>query len=506
MTEPKDNSLQTTSVDPSQDLQNPAAMPPAENLPTEPVPEPPAAAAPEGGTDPTAPKPPLKPSRASGKRPRRTRTNKRRPFLPVVCGAVGIVLVLVLGLAGIRAWNPPDELAGLPGWSEPEAEPPAEQQPSQSPESGTPSKEEPEGHSSDAESEEHHAATGESEEHHTAAGESSALPVLTLTETSAQVFSAGEIFETVSPSIVGIQTYEPDDFDNEQLYSSGSGIVLSQDGYILTNAHVITNDSARAAQRIEVILRDTGEVLPATFLGADSQSDLALIRVDADSLIPAEFADSADCRVGDTAYVIGSPTGETLANSMTSGIISGINREITTEFGTMVLLQTDAAVNPGNSGGALLNDAGQVVGVVSSKIVETSFEGIGFAIPSAVTQTIINDIAENGYVTGRVRIGITYQTVNETVAERGRVPKGIRVVAVDESCDAYGKLFPGDIILTMDGENPTDAEAIAAVLAEKSAGDSIRMEVFRVDENGREATITVEVTVMEDTTKAVSQS
>ena len=151
----------------------------------------------------------------------------------------------------------------------------------------------------------------------------------------------------------------------------------------------------------------------------------------------------------------------------------------------------------------MLNSAGQVVGVVSSKIVETSFEGIGFAIPSQNAQTILNDIAEHGYVTGRVRIGLRYQAISDVIIEKTGIPSGIRVVSVEESSDAYGKVVPGDIILSIDGIETTDSEGVTQALEGKEAGDMVELEIFHVDENGLEETKTVEVQMTEDRSQIV---
>lgn len=406
----------------------------------------------------------------------REKPAKSGRFWPVVLGVIGVLAVLSLGLFGMSTFSEmvePFDHVVLDAF-EPKT------------------------------SEEKSVASAQKEESQKAPSpKADRSTVVELVPASDEVLSAGKLYQQVSPSVVGIQTYEQDAYGMEQLFSSGSGIILSEDGYLLTNAHVITNLEGKASRRIEVTFPRTGEVLEAEFLGADVESDLALIRVDAEGLQPAEFADSSSCKVGDTAYVIGNPSGEMLASSMSSGIISGIDRKVDTENGTMTLMQTDAAVNPGNSGGALLNSAGQVVGVVSSKIVETSFEGIGFAIPSQNAQTILNDIAEHGYVTGRVRIGLSYQAISDVIIEKTGIPSGIRVVSVEESSDAYGKVVPGDIILSIDGIETADSEGVSQALEGKEAGDMVKLEIFHVDENGLEETKTVEVQMTEDRSQIV---
>ncbi len=415
-------------------------------------------------------KPPVS-QQESGQKPA-----KSGRFWPVVLGVVGVLAVLSLGMFGMSTFNemvePLDHVV-LDAF-----EPKTEEEKIVS-------------------------SAQKKDDQNAPSAKADRSTVVELVPASEEVLSAGKVYQQVSPSVVGIQTYEQDAYGMEQLFSSGSGIILSEDGYLLTNAHVITNLEGKASSRIEVTFPRTGEVLEAEFLGADVESDLALIRVEAEGLQPAEFADSASCEVGDTAYVIGNPSGEMLASSMSSGIISGIDRKVDTENGTMTLMQTDAAVNPGNSGGALLNSAGQVVGVVSSKIVETSFEGIGFAIPSQNAQTILNDIAEHGYVTGRVRIGLSYQAISDVIIEKTGIPSGIRVVSVEESSDAYGKVVPGDIILSIDGIETTDSEGVTQALEGKEAGDMVELEIFHVDENGLEETKTVEVQMTEDRSQIV---
>lgn len=330
-------------------------------------------------------------------------------------------------------------------------------------------------------------------------------------DTAAPQDSTGEmateaIYEKISPSIVGIEAYITD--TSAQTYASAStasGIVMNADGYIITNAHVVVDtDTMTAYDQIDVHLSDD-TVYPAQLVGADVKTDLAVIKIAVEGLTPAEFGDSSALKVGEKAVAIGNPTGLTLSSSLTQGVISGINRDIPigTTGSTMSCIQIDAAINPGNSGGALINKYGQVVGITSNKIVETSYEGIGFAIPINEAKPILDDLIANGYVTTRVRIGITFRTVPESISEKLGVPAGLRVVTVDETTDAYAKgVTSGDIITHIEGEPVLDLDDVSAILNQKKAGDTVTLTIYRVVKN-KAQTVDIEVELQQDTTAAL---
>lgn len=282
--------------------------------------------------------------------------------------------------------------------------------------------------------------------------------------------------EKVQPSVVGIVTYIQSNqsiFGGEQ--GQGSGIILSTDGYIVTNAHVISNASS-----VKVVLYD-GSEYNATIVGEDEKTDLAVLKIEADNLTPAEFGNSDQMEIGEQVIAIGNPGGLELAGSVTVGYVSALNRPISTSTGnTIDCIQTDAAINPGNSGGALVNTYGQVIGINSQKIAATEFEGIGFAISINEAQPIINDLIEHGYVTGRVKMGITMQMIDQMSAQIYGYQPGVGVVSVEaNSPAAKAGLVPGDIITEIDGESVLSSEKLNQILEKHKPGDEITLTVFR---------------------------
>ena len=284
--------------------------------------------------------------------------------------------------------------------------------------------------------------------------------------------SLQEIYETAIPSVVSISCNLPEG------RSTGTGVVLSQDGYIVTNAHVV-----EGARQIQVLFTNQ-KVLSATVVGHDVISDLAVLYVDADNLIPAEFGDSSGIRVGDLAVAIGDPLGLELRGTMTDGIISAINRDITTGGRTMTLLQTNAALNSGNSGGPLLNCFGQVIGINTMKIGDYvnsgGVEGLGFAIPSTTVKEIVDQLIHQGYVTGRPDLGITGQTISPLYQQLYRLPQGVFVSEVDENSDAAARgITPGDVLLSFDRRQVTDVDSLNTLLYSHKAGETVNVVIFR---------------------------
>lgn len=247
-----------------------------------------------------------------------------------------------------------------------------------------------------------------------AIGNSSADAAKSLIELSARenALSVPNIVKKVTPSVVGISS----EFQGGS--GTGTGIIMSADGYIITNAHVVSESmqgSTTRSSKVTVVLSD-GTEYTATIIGCDSSTDLAVIKIEEDNLIPAEFGDSNDLEVGELAIAIGNPLGLELSSTVTGGMISALNRNITIEDKEMTLIQTDAAINPGNSGGPLVNSYGQVVGINSAKISSGDVEGLGFAIPIDSAIPIVNDLIKNGYVPGRPLIGITGSTMTSALA------------------------------------------------------------------------------------------
>lgn len=313
--------------------------------------------------------------------------------------------------------------------------------------------------------------------------------------------SAVEIAEKVRPSIVGIVTYAPTNgFGSSgnsalpfQASGLGSGIIMSEDGYIITNAHVI-----EGAYGVKVIL-DNEDEYEAEIVGSDSKTDLAVIKINASNLTYAEFGDSSELKQGETVYVFGNPYGLSLANSMTKGIVSAINRQLKGDSYTINSIQTDAAINPGNSGGALVNEFGQVVGINSAKIAETDYEGIGFAIPISEAKPIIDELIQYGYVTGRVKLGVQVVPIDETLAKYNNIPTGIMLVGIDEDSSFVGSnVAVGDVIVEVNGTAVADTEVLAGLLKEFDPGDQVKVRLYRRQQNGIEKYFEVTVPLVED--------
>ena len=310
------------------------------------------------------------------------------------------------------------------------------------------------------------------------------------------VLSTEEIAAKVRPSVVGIVTYDVG--TSLTATGAGSGIIMSSDGYILTNAHVVSGSSGI------VVVLDNDEEYEAKVVGIDEKTDIAVVKIEATGLTPAEFGNSDELVVGERIVAIGNPTGLNLAGSTTQGIVSGLQRNITvrTDDGNTIsieAIQVDAAINPGNSGGALINKYGQVVGINSSKLSSTQIEGIGFAIPMNTAKPIVDDLVTYGYVKGRVKLGITYYGISEVTGAMTGYTPGLLVSAIDETADVYAKgVRVGDTITQIDGKDVRDAEDIQGILDGKVPGDTVKLTVYRVSVTGKQSTFTVDVKLEED--------
>ena len=276
--------------------------------------------------------------------------------------------------------------------------------------------------------------------------------------------------------------------------AAGSGFVITEDGYILTNYHVIDG-----ANSIKVTF-DNGKEYTATYVGGEEKNDIAVIKVDATGLTPVVIGKSSDMLVGEQVTTIGNPLGE-LTFSESTGIISALDRSITMSDGRqMNMIQTDCAINSGNSGGPLFNSHGEVIGIVSAKYSSgsnsssASVEGLGFAIPMDDVANMVSDLVKNGYVTGKPIMGISVADVDESVTSYG-VPQGaiIRVVTPD-LCGAKAGLQAGDIVTKIDNTDVTSASDLTSAIGNYEPGDKVTLTIFRSGE-----TKTVEVTLEEST-------
>ncbi len=307
----------------------------------------------------------------------------------------------------------------------------------------------------------------------------------TISYNEGDTLSIAQINSKVSPSVVFIGiTYKTSNFfgQTESASASGSGIILSADGYILTNNHVVAT-----ADEITVKL-STGENYTAKLVGADDQTDLAVIKIDVSGLTAAELGDSSKVQVGDLAVAIGNPLG-TLEGTLTAGVISALNRSITIDNITMNLIQTDAAVNPGNSGGALANRFGQVIGIVNAKTSAVGIEGLGYAIPINEAKNVADDLIKNGYVGGRIRLGISTKDITKDLADYYSLPVGVYVVDVSSGsiADKAG-IKSGDVIIGVDGKDISTGAELQAIRDSHKVGDSIKILLVR---NGKEKSVTM---------------
>lgn len=305
---------------------------------------------------------------------------------------------------------------------------------------------------------------------------------------SENALSTQEIYKKMLPSVVGIKTvfstagnsgYGFYGNQGGQAQGTGTGIVISSDGYVITNAHVIYN-SGYNVDEVTVLMHDETEYT-AEIVGYDVLSDIAVLKVEASNLVPAEIGDSDKLNVGDSAVAIGNPLGFDLFGTLTVGYISGLNREIDMDEVIMELIQTDAAINSGNSGGPLINDCGQVIGINSMKMSnsysEATIEGLGFAIPINDAMNIVNDLINIGYVTGRPQIGLTGGSTN---AYYGSDAEGILVDSVNPGGAAEkAGILAGDIIVAANGESVTTVNELNKIKNKYKAGDTLQLTILR---------------------------
>lgn len=314
-----------------------------------------------------------------------------------------------------------------------------------------------------------------------------------------KVLPTTEIAAQVGPSVVGVinkTVVQPqryfDPFTGRSYYygnssgetveqGSGSGIIFQEDGYIVTNQHVIDG-----ASEILVIL-NTGDEFTAKLIGQDTKTDLAVLKIDPGDtkLTAATLGDSTTVQVGEKAVAIGNPMGMEFSGSTTQGIISAVNRTMTIEGRTYNLLQTDAAINSGNSGGALINEYGEVIGINSVKLSSSGVEGMGFAIAISEAKPIIDDLMSSGYVTGRPLVGISIKDTGY----------GLFIASVSEGSGAEeAGLKTYDMILEVDGQKVSSTDEVNKIRDKKKAGDQLKFKILRDGE-----TLEVDVTLKEDT-------
>ncbi|MCI9247299.1 MAG: PDZ domain-containing protein [Clostridia bacterium] len=310
------------------------------------------------------------------------------------------------------------------------------------------------------------------------------------------------VAKKVQPSIVAITVeYSVNSIFNRTPSTAtarGSGIIISEDGYILTNNHVINSSSSNKdafyeigkANKVIVKLYNDDTEYKGEIIGTDSQTDLAVIKIDKTDLTAAELGDSDSVQVGEFSMAIGSPLG--LDNSVTAGIISAVNREVSDEDGNKyVAIQTDAAINSGNSGGALVNSKGQVIGVNTLKLSGTSVEGIGFAIPINATKDIYNQLIQYSKVK-RPYVGISGIDLDKETAERNNLVIGVYVKTVDDfSAAEKAGIKPGDVIIEAEGKKIKNMDELNEIKNKKQIGDTLKLKIYR-DGKEKEVTVTLQ--------------
>ena len=260
--------------------------------------------------------------------------------------------------------------------------------------------------------------------------------------------------------------------------ATGTGVILTETGYIVTNCHVVDG-----AVEISVLLTDD-RTFPATLVGQDAASDLAVQHIDGEGLVPAQFGDDRQLQVGDSVAAIGDPLGIEFRGTLTDGIVSAINRDVTTGGRTMTLIQTNAALNSGNSGGPLINCYGQVIGINTLKIGTftdaSGVDGLGFAIPSSTVKTITEQLIRQGYVSGRPLLGISGETVSRFYQLYYRMPSGLYITQVTSGSPAYeAGIREGDILLSVNGSQILYQEDLDSFLYGAQVGDEVEVVIYR---------------------------
>lgn len=340
-----------------------------------------------------------------------------------------------------------------------------------------------------------------------AAAQSSSISAQPLSLQKDGTLDATEIYALACSQVVGISTQVSSTNAFGQVVTgsvTGTGFILTEDGYILTNNHVIS-DAFHGALDVTVMLHD-GSEHPAEIVGVEPDNDIAVLKIDASGLSAVRFGSSENMLVGEAVYVVGNPLGE-LTYTMTAGIVSALDREISAEQGRSVnMFQLDAAVNSGNSGGPVYNDRGQVVGVVTAKYKASGVEGLSFAVPGDDAARIAREIMEHGYVTGKPSFGIMVSTVNPQLAGYDGSVAGAYVHSVNPgSCAETAGILPGDVITRLGGEEVQDIEDLNRAKKAFRAGEQASVTVYRSGEY-LELSIVFDETLPEEPGTAVTPS
>lgn len=316
-----------------------------------------------------------------------------------------------------------------------------------------------------------------------------------------------QVAEKTLPSVVGIKvTYQISSiFGSSTGEATGSGIILSEDGYIVTNNHVISSESSsyyaiQEATGIKVKLYNDDTYYDATVIGTDDYTDLAVIKIEKTGLTPAVIGDSSKVKVGEFAMAVGNPLG--LDYSVTTGVVSAIERDVQADGRSYTVLQTDAAINTGNSGGALVNSSGEVIGINTLKLSGNGIEGVGFAIPISSTTSIISQLIENKTVI-RPYIGISGSEIDEYDATRYNLPKGVYVESVGKDSPAEkAGIKKSDIITKIEGKEISTVDELNKVKFTYNVGDTVKLTIKRGSE---ELEVSVKLEKMPEETQSTEQ-
>lgn len=292
--------------------------------------------------------------------------------------------------------------------------------------------------------------------------------------------TASEVYKNVNPSIVGISVY-----NDSGIGSNASGVIYSKDGYIVTNDHIY---SEVGAAKFKVYTHD-GKEYDAVYVAGDVISDLAVLKIEKGEFKPAEFGDSEQLIYGENVVAIGRPNGASKPSSITRGVISALNRRVqTTSNYSSRLIQTDSSINPGSSGGALVNMYGQVIGITSSKLASVEYDAVGYAIPTTTMKRIVEELIKKGRVETRAKLGITYTAIDSVTASVSEYKyEGLYVASVAQDSDLYGKLNAGDVITNINGIKVTSDDIVLDIIEQSKAGDTIQ--VTYVNTKGESKTV-----------------
>lgn len=317
------------------------------------------------------------------------------------------------------------------------------------------------------------------------------------TSESSSANTTNNAYKKASPSVVCITSYESGTDYALTESGEGSGIIISSDGYIATNSHVVNDDKNTGV----MITLNTGKQYLGTIIGIDKKTDLAVIKIDAKNLTAADFANSDKLIVGQDVYAIGNPGGSAFSNSLTKGAVSALNRVLSSNV-YVKYVQTDAAINPGNSGGALINEYGQVVGMNTSKLVGTDYEGMGFAIPSNTVAQIVNKIIKYGYVNDRGTLGIEGTTCTLYASKANNIPQGMIITKINSNSPLYStQAKEKDIITAINGKTVLSSTEFIDQMKKYKPGDKVSLTLFRASENssGKPYSYTLDVVLISDT-------